>query len=183
MLFAVVVAFFLCWAPFHAQRLMAIHVRNPTEADRIVYTILTYISGVTYYLSATINPILYSIMSLKFRQAFKDTLAHCCTGSANHRRPVRFTYFYHPNSTIRSSAGYDLSVASDSPHHRTDSCSSRRGGFPIQNGKSSIVSKRESGVIPGFKNNGNLSFRSKSHNNDEISVTDEVSKHTGKTSV
>lgn len=68
---AVVVAFFVCWAPFHAQRLMAIYVTQPTEDEVFVYTVLTYISGVTYYVSATINPILYSIMSLKFRQAFK----------------------------------------------------------------------------------------------------------------
>jgi hypothetical protein len=38
-----------------------------------VYTILTHISGVTYYLSSTINPILYQVMSRKFRIAFKDT--------------------------------------------------------------------------------------------------------------
>ena len=75
---AVVVAFFCCWAPFHAQRLMAIHVNEPTPAEEVVFTILTHISGISYYLSATINPILYSIMSLKFRQAFKDTLGRCC---------------------------------------------------------------------------------------------------------
>ncbi|RWS25230.1 neuromedin-U receptor 2-like protein [Leptotrombidium deliense] len=38
-----------------------------------IFNILTYISGVTYYLTATINPILYQLMSLKFRLAFKDT--------------------------------------------------------------------------------------------------------------
>lgn len=38
---------------------------------------MTHVSGITYYLSATINPILYSILSLKFRGAFKDTLEEC----------------------------------------------------------------------------------------------------------
>lgn len=57
---------------------MAIHaVDPPTSAEVIVFNLLTHISGITYYVSATINPILYSIMSLKFRQAFKDTLGHC----------------------------------------------------------------------------------------------------------
>ncbi|KFM74368.1 hypothetical protein X975_10254, partial [Stegodyphus mimosarum] len=55
---------------------MAIYVHQQTPTAVMIYTILTYISGVTYYVSATINPILYSIMSNKFRQAFKDTLAH-----------------------------------------------------------------------------------------------------------
>ncbi|KAK8783433.1 hypothetical protein V5799_010200, partial [Amblyomma americanum] len=75
---AVVVAFFLCWAPFHAQRLMAVYAGAPTPALEIAFKLLTYVSGVTYYVSATINPILYSTMSLKFRQAFRDTLMRCC---------------------------------------------------------------------------------------------------------
>nr|CAH7747196.1 unnamed protein product [Callosobruchus chinensis] len=36
-----------------------------------IYEVVTYISGILYYLSATINPILYNIMSIKFREAFK----------------------------------------------------------------------------------------------------------------
>ena len=74
-LVAVVVSFFLCWAPFHIQRMFAILVgQEPTDPQVNLYNLLTNISGVTYYLSATINPILYSIMSLKFRTAFKETL-------------------------------------------------------------------------------------------------------------
>ncbi|KPM08037.1 hypothetical protein QR98_0065500 [Sarcoptes scabiei] len=53
---AVVVAFFVCFAPFHAQRLMAIYVKNPSNYETLAFILLTYISGVTYYLSATINP-------------------------------------------------------------------------------------------------------------------------------
>ncbi|WAR09406.1 PK1R-like protein [Mya arenaria] len=50
MLVAVVVAFFLCWAPFHAQRLMTL---------------------------STVNPILYNLLSRKFRRAFKRTMCRC----------------------------------------------------------------------------------------------------------
>ncbi|XP_014204651.2 G-protein coupled receptor 39 [Copidosoma floridanum] len=77
MLVAVVVAFFICWAPFHAQRLLAVYAQRNKKDERkrtIVlpfYTALTYISGVLYYLSTTINPLLYNIMSNKFREAFK----------------------------------------------------------------------------------------------------------------
>ncbi|XP_025404907.1 pyrokinin-1 receptor-like isoform X2 [Sipha flava] len=78
MLVAVVVAFFICWAPFHAQRLIAIFWSNHASSKdedipflHQLYGITTYVSGVLYYMSTTINPILYHIMSLKFRTAFK----------------------------------------------------------------------------------------------------------------
>ncbi|XP_054266553.1 pyrokinin-1 receptor-like [Macrosteles quadrilineatus] len=83
MLVAVVVAFFICWAPFQVQRLYAIYgfVGEDTTATEIlvykIMSIMTYASGLLYYLSTTINPILYNIMSLKFRQAFKSSLTKC----------------------------------------------------------------------------------------------------------
>jgi len=103
---AVVVAFFICWAPFHAQRLLAIHYsRSQSEPPAVVvliYNALTYVSGVLYYVSATINPILYHIMSLKFRLAFKDTLGRCGR-RVKHSRGGKFNgSFYSFNSTVRS---------------------------------------------------------------------------------
>ncbi|XP_063701658.1 pyrokinin-1 receptor-like [Culicoides brevitarsis] len=79
MLVCVVVAFFLCWAPFHAQRLIYIYGtnKNHTASHPIMlklYIVMTYISGVLYYLSTCINPFLYNIMSRKFREAFKSVL-------------------------------------------------------------------------------------------------------------
>ncbi|CAL1262406.1 unnamed protein product [Larinioides sclopetarius] len=74
---AVVISFCICWSPFHAQRLLAIYTTEVTPTLVVTFTILTYISGVTYYLSATINPILYQVLSVKFRQAFKDTFSVC----------------------------------------------------------------------------------------------------------
>ncbi|XP_015037335.2 pyrokinin-1 receptor isoform X1 [Drosophila pseudoobscura] len=75
MLVAVVVCFFLCWAPFHAQRLIAIYApargAKLHEQHELLYTVMTYVSGVLYYLSTCINPLLYNIMSNKFREAFK----------------------------------------------------------------------------------------------------------------
>lgn len=76
---AVAVAFFLCWAPFHAQRLMAVYgktSRPKSDLFRHIYTALTYISGVLYFMSTCINPLLYSIMSHKFRNAFKVIKIH-----------------------------------------------------------------------------------------------------------
>lgn len=79
-LVAVAVAFFLCWAPFHSQRLMAVYGKSsrPTsELFRNIYTVLTYVSGVLYFMSTCINPLLYSIMSHKFRNAFKVIKLKC----------------------------------------------------------------------------------------------------------
>ena len=76
MLTAVVVSFFLCWAPFHAQRLCYVYF-NESPVFRTINEYLYYISGFLYYLSATLNPILYNLMSLKYREAFKRTLCTC----------------------------------------------------------------------------------------------------------
>lgn len=74
-LVAVVVAFSICWAPFHIQRLVATYGKPSDSANfirnRKIYEIVTYLSGILYYASATVNPLLYNIMSNKFREAFK----------------------------------------------------------------------------------------------------------------
>ena len=41
---------------------------------RIVNQILFYVSGCFYYLSSTLNPLLYNVMSSKYRQAFKAVM-------------------------------------------------------------------------------------------------------------
>ncbi|CAN8003653.1 unnamed protein product, partial [Ixodes hexagonus] len=104
---AVVVSFIICWTPFHAQRLIATYA-DQTAAMVLLFTILTYISGVTYYLSATVNPILYQVMSLKFRQAFVDTFG-CCWPDASRAKSnadLTFASFYNHNSasTVHSSS-------------------------------------------------------------------------------
>ncbi|XP_067126509.1 pyrokinin-1 receptor-like [Centruroides vittatus] len=119
MLVAVVVAFFICWAPFHAQRLMAVYAMEKTPTNIVIYSVLTYISGITYYVSSTINPILYSIMSLKFRHAFRDTLARCFGRKRNKgMRNLNSRY----NSTIRST---DFTLVSDCLHTDKDIKTSR----------------------------------------------------------
>ena len=81
-------AFFICWAPFHTQRLISIYSspddsQQSAAASKVLQAILFYSSGILYYVSSVINPILYNIMSLKFRRAFKTTLCRgdcgqCC---------------------------------------------------------------------------------------------------------
>ena len=42
-----------------------------TEFFRAINEYLMYVSGILYYVSSTINPILYNLMSLKYRQVPK----------------------------------------------------------------------------------------------------------------
>ncbi|XP_058060071.1 pyrokinin-1 receptor-like [Anopheles bellator] len=96
MLVAVVAMFFICWAPFHAQRLMAVYGAF-TNTDSIffydVYTALNFISGILYFLSTCINPLLYNIMSHKFRDASRHTLkVNCCGDSRTKLEGHQHTY-------------------------------------------------------------------------------------------
>ncbi|XP_053698747.1 pyrokinin-1 receptor-like [Sabethes cyaneus] len=96
MLVAVVATFFFCWAPFHAQRLMAVYgaVTNTNNVFYVkVYIVLTYISGILYFLSTCINPLLYHIMSHKFRDASRRTLKLSCCGSES-KRPEKANHTY-----------------------------------------------------------------------------------------
>lgn len=89
----VVIAFFLCWTPFYAQRLGYVYFKVSTKQGstfsicsnlglcfqeslffRTINEYLMYVSGIFYYVSSTINPILYNLMSVKYRRAFRRTL-------------------------------------------------------------------------------------------------------------
>ncbi|XP_051862630.1 neuromedin-U receptor 1 isoform X2 [Drosophila albomicans] len=102
---AVAVAFFLCWAPFHAQRLMAVYgvslinVCRCQESFNDYFRILDYTSGVLYFLSTCINPLLYNIMSHKFREAFKITLTRQFGLARNHHHQ-RSQYHQHNYSAL-----------------------------------------------------------------------------------
>ncbi|XP_069985397.1 neuromedin-U receptor 2 isoform X1 [Penaeus vannamei] len=96
MLVAVVVVFFLCWAPFHAQRLMFVIVTSYGEWTphlRTVNANLYYFTGLCYYLNSAVNPVLYSIMSVRFRIAFRRSL---CGGKEWARRQLYISNTYGP---------------------------------------------------------------------------------------
>ena len=76
----VVVAFFICWIPFHSQRLMFVVVTLYGEwSPRIseAQHVLFMVSGVFYYFNSILNPILYTIMSKRFRRGFHDIWGSC----------------------------------------------------------------------------------------------------------
>ncbi|CRK94983.1 CLUMA_CG008471, isoform A [Clunio marinus] len=74
MLVVVVIAFFLCWCPFHVQRIVFTYIEHGAIDQNLSFSINT-ISGVLFFVSTCINPFLYNIMSNKFREAFKVTIA------------------------------------------------------------------------------------------------------------
>lgn len=70
------IGFFICWAPFHAQRLLAIYgSEGNTEHEKIIEWVF-FLTGIAYYLQSTMNPILYNIMSDRYRIAFREVLCN-----------------------------------------------------------------------------------------------------------
>ncbi|KAL6736860.1 hypothetical protein Aduo_007163 [Ancylostoma duodenale] len=78
MLVSVVVSFFICWLPFHIQRLLSLfisyHEGNVSPAVETLSTLVFYISGCCYYSNSATNPILYNVFSEKYRKAFTRTI-------------------------------------------------------------------------------------------------------------
>ncbi|XP_010303820.2 growth hormone secretagogue receptor type 1-like [Balearica regulorum gibbericeps] len=73
MLAVVVLAFVLCWLPFHVGRILF------AQSEIILYDLTQYfnlIAMLLFYLGASINPILYNVMSHKYRKAMSKILHH-----------------------------------------------------------------------------------------------------------
>jgi hypothetical protein len=81
-LVAVVIAFFVCYAPLYLQRLLLAIMgitSNLNSVSPVFSKIIAYlyvISGATFYFGSVINPILYNVVSNKYRRAFRD-LFYC----------------------------------------------------------------------------------------------------------
>ena len=88
----VVFSFFFCWSPFHAQRLMFVFITlygnwtaTSTSAQHLLFVFsgiftessqlplsASNVSGIFYYFNSALNPILYSVLSKRFRRGFSD---------------------------------------------------------------------------------------------------------------
>lgn len=79
-----VAAFFICWAPFHAQRLIYEHAKNSPHYETL-NEYFFYVTGILYYLSSTLNPLLYNIMSRKYRLAFRAVICGSSKGGSLQR--------------------------------------------------------------------------------------------------
>lgn len=47
-----------------------------TDKNREIFEYVHIVSGVFFYLSSTVNPILYNLMSTRFREMFKEVMCH-----------------------------------------------------------------------------------------------------------
>ncbi|KAM9797509.1 neuromedin-U receptor 1 [Syngnathus typhle] len=76
MLFVLVVVFGICWAPFHTDRLVWSFITEWTDSRMQAFEYVHILSGVFFYLSSAVNPILYNLMSTRFREMFKEVMCH-----------------------------------------------------------------------------------------------------------
>ncbi|XP_041848609.1 neuromedin-U receptor 1-like [Melanotaenia boesemani] len=79
MLCVLVVVFGLCWAPFHVDRLIWSYIDMSSVQHLKIFENVHIVSGVCFYLSSAVNPILYNLMSTRFREMF--SLITCCSKS------------------------------------------------------------------------------------------------------
>ncbi|XP_070188778.1 neuromedin-U receptor 1-like [Littorina saxatilis] len=112
MLVAVTVAFIICWAPFHTQRLMVLYVHRWTPELLAAQSHIFYISGVLYFVSSTVNPILYNVISRRYRVAFRQTIC----GSCNRYKNGSARYRLGSNTLNRNMLHGDMGYTSQ--HHR-----------------------------------------------------------------
>lgn len=79
---AIVVAVFgVCWAPFHIERLLWSSISQWTDLMHHIYQYVHILSGVFFYLSSAVNPIIYSLLSTRFRECFRELV--CSQGEDN----------------------------------------------------------------------------------------------------
>ncbi|XP_036404420.1 growth hormone secretagogue receptor type 1-like [Megalops cyprinoides] len=108
---AVVLSFALCWLPFHAGRILFSSVarageEEEEEEDRgpALYAAsqnFNLVAMLLFYLSASINPVLYGLVSARHRSALRRTLLPRSPRGAGSSRPSQVTFT--PNTELCTS--------------------------------------------------------------------------------
>ncbi|XP_071329114.1 neurotensin receptor type 1 [Trachinotus anak] len=75
---AVVIAFVVCWLPYHARRLMFCYISDWSDDLYDFYHYFYMLTNILFYVSSAINPILYNLVSATYRQIFFSTLRYFC---------------------------------------------------------------------------------------------------------
>ncbi|CAI4224094.1 unnamed protein product [Auanema sp. JU1783] len=70
---AIILAFFVCYLPFQIQRLAFFYFDN-SEFFSMLNQYVYFISGFLFYLATIINPILYNLVSTRFRKASREVI-------------------------------------------------------------------------------------------------------------
>ncbi|XP_062134710.1 neuropeptides capa receptor isoform X2 [Drosophila sulfurigaster albostrigata] len=120
MLAAVVVTFFVCWFPFHLQRMWFLYAKDNLHYQEINEWLFS-IAGFAYYISCTVNPILYNIMSRRYRVAFKEVLCgRKVVGYYNNGLLREQSSFMRNQRSFRHSS-VTTSLGADTPYSRVHS--------------------------------------------------------------
>lgn len=85
----VVLAFVVCWLPLHVGRILF------AQGSPVLYEVSQYfnlVSMLLFYLGASVNPILYNIMSQKYRRAMCKFLNHSRVWQSRHLRQVNHLF-------------------------------------------------------------------------------------------
>uniref|UniRef100_A0A8C6WG04 Neurotensin receptor 1 (high affinity) n=1 Tax=Neogobius melanostomus TaxID=47308 RepID=A0A8C6WG04_9GOBI len=96
----VVIAFVVCWLPYHVRRLMYCYVTEWTDDLYDFYHYFYMLTNMLFYVSSAINPILYNLVSATYRQLFLSTLRYVCC-----RRP--------PRRKLRPLTRHSISISSN----------------------------------------------------------------------
>ncbi|KAM6976985.1 neurotensin receptor type 1 [Aplochiton taeniatus] len=86
---AVVIAFVVCWLPYHTRRLMFCYVTNWDGGLYDFYHYFYMVTNVLFYVSSAINPVLYNLVSANYRQIFLSTLSHFCLPCRRRQRQTK----------------------------------------------------------------------------------------------
>ncbi|NWX86573.1 NMUR2 protein, partial [Nothoprocta ornata] len=108
MLFVLVMVFAICWAPFHIDRLFFSFVMEWTEPLANVFNLIHVVSGVFFYLSSAVNPIIYNLLSQRFRMAFLCVISphckHCAPRHPTSKTPTQQSIFMVEDHNLADSA-------------------------------------------------------------------------------
>ncbi|XP_042248251.1 growth hormone secretagogue receptor type 1-like [Thunnus maccoyii] len=98
MLGVIVLAFVLCWLPFHVGRtIFSLSLGTGTDILYYLSQYFNLVSSVLFYLSAAVNPLLYNLMSARYRHAV-HSLIHTHSQTQSHR--LRTLTAQHSTTTL-----------------------------------------------------------------------------------
>ncbi|CAN2387948.1 neuromedin-U receptor [Pristimantis euphronides] len=102
MLSVVVIVFTICWAPFHIDRLLWSFIVRWTDSMHTVFQYVHILSGIFFYLSAAVNPIIYNLLSTKFRESFTELVCRNPENSLSYTSSPAFSRIHKSPSHVES---------------------------------------------------------------------------------
>ena len=112
---SVVIAFAICWTPFHIGNILSLIILATEDSHRdiaatleSVRSTMTFVAGGMIFISSTVNPILYMFAARSFRSSLRDTgiqklfrhISSTSPGEGN--REMSFVSKRHSNQTNSS---------------------------------------------------------------------------------